>query len=463
MRIEQLLKSASFRLAAAYVGLFSVSVGILAGVIYFSATSELQREIRTRIVAESAALRDEYIRGGTSQLVEAVTDRQRGRLVGGLDYTLYDKAGHHLFGDLPAVRCTAGWVTFTGPPDGDEPSGEMEKLAVLITPLANGNCLLVGDDIGKVKKFGTLILRSFVWIFLLTLMMAVAGGIFLSSRVLRRIDAIHRTAEAIIEGDLSRRMPRRGVPDDLDRLAATLNRMLDRMTGLMESLRHVSNDVAHDLRTPLGRLRHSLEEAGRTASTANEFRAAIDRAVCEVDGILETFGAILRIAQIESGGRRSGFRRLLLSDLAKDVCETFAPSMEDAGKTLRTKITPNLWVQGDRELLVQSLANLLENAIAHTPAEAIVTVSLYQSAQGVMLEVADNGPGVAEAERKSIFKRFYRVEQSRASAGNGLGLSIVAAVAELHGAKLIASDNEPGLKISMIFPPPLDETAQYLD
>ena len=178
---------------------------------------------------------------------------------------------------------------------------------------------------------------------------------------------------------------------------------------------------------------------------------------------METFGAILRIAQIESGGRRSGFRRLLLSDLAKDVCETFAPSMEDAGKTLRTKIAPNLWVQGDRELLVQSLANLLENAIAHTPAEAIVTVSLYQSAQGVMLDVADNGPGVAEAERKSIFKRFYRVEQSRASAGNGLGLSIVAAVAELHGAKLIASDNEPGLKIAMIFPPPLDETAQYLD
>ena len=189
----------------------------------------------------------------------------------------------------------------------------------------------------------------------------------------------------------------------------------------------------------------------------------IDRAVCEVDGILETFGAILRIAQIESGGRRSGFRRLLLSDLATDVCETFAPSMEDAGKTLCTKIEPNLWVQGDRELLVQSLANLLENAIAHTPPQAVVTVSLHQSAQGVTLDVADNGPGVAEAERSYIFKRFYRVEQSRASAGSGLGLSIVAAVAELHGAKLIASDNEPGLKITMIFPSPLSDAKPNLD
>ena len=451
MRLGQLSKSASFRLVAAYVGLFSISVGILAGLIYFSATSELQSEIHTRIVAESTALREEYAHGGTSQLLQAIAERQRGRLVGGLDYTLYDAKGRHLFGDLPVVRCTSGWVTFSGPPDGDEPAGQQEKLGVLVTPLTHGYCLLIGDDIGKVRKFGTLILDSFGWVFLLTLMLAVAGGIFLSSRVLRRIETISRTAEAIIEGDITRRIPRRSAPDDLDRLAATLNRMLDRMTGLMESLRHVSNDVAHDLRTPLGRLRNSLEEARRTLSSPEEFRTAIDRAVSEVDGILDTFGAILRIAQIESGSRRSRFQRLLYSELVADVCETFAPSMEDAVKTLRTEVQPDLWIQGDRELLVQSLVNLLENAIAHTPAGALVTVSLKRRPEGVELSVADNGYGVGETERKHIFERFYRVEGSRTAAGNGLGLSIVAAVAELHGAKISAADNNPGLKVTAIF------------
>ncbi len=452
MRLEHLLKSASFKLTAAYVGLFSVSVGILAGLIYFSSTSELDRAIRTRIVADSNALREEYAHGGKDQLLQAITERQRGRLIGGLDYTLYDAKGRHLFGTLPVVRCTSGWVTFTGPPDGDEPTGEMEKLGVLITPLTHGYCLLVGDDVGKVQKFGTLILDSFGWVFLLTVTMAVAGGFFLSSRVLGRIEAINRTAEAIIEGDISRRIPRRAAPDDLDRLAATLNRMLDRTTSLMESLRHVSNDIAHDLRTPLGRLRRSLEEARRTTSSPDEYRAAIDRAVSEVDGILDTFGAILRIAQIESGSRRNGFQNLVLSDLAADVCETFAPSIEDVGKSLRTDIQRGLWAHGDRELLVQALANLLENAIAHTPAGATVTVSLKASHNGVDLSVADNGCGVPEAEREHIFKRFYRLERSRTMAGNGLGLSIVAAVAELHGARITASDNKPGLRISIAFP-----------
>ena len=385
--------------------------------------------------------------------MQAIADRQRGRLVGGLDYALYDAKGRRLFGTLPDTPCASGWATFTGPPDGDEPAGEMEKLGVFVTPLTHGYCLLVGDDITKVAEFGSLILKSFGWVFLLTVMMAVAGGIFLSSGVLRRIEAIGRTAEAIIEGDMTRRMPRRGAPDDLDRLAATLNRMLDRMTGLMESLRHVSNDVAHDLRTPLGRLRNSLEEARDTKSSPGEFRAVIDKAVSEVDGILDTFGAILRIAQIESGSRRSGFQRLLLSELVADVCETFAPSLEDAGKTLRTEIHPGLWIHGDRELLVQALANLLENAIAHTPAGAIVTVSLKQRIGSIDLDVADNGQGVSEAERSAIFKRFYRVEKSRAAAGNGLGLCIVAAIAELHAAKLTANDNKPGLRIEMTFCP----------
>jgi signal transduction histidine kinase len=451
VQLAQTLKTASFKLTAAYAGLFTLSVGVLAAVIYFSVTSELDREFRTRIIADSDALRAEYTAGGAPQLLQAITERQRGRLAGGLDYTLTDSRGKHLFGTLTAARCTRGWTIFTGPPDGDEPEGQMERLGVFTTPLSHNYCLLVGDDIGKVRRFGTLILRSFGWALLLSLTMAVAGGIFLSSRFLNRIEAINRTAEAIIQGDISRRIPRRGAPDDLDRLAATLNRMLDRTTSLMESLRHVSNDVAHDLRTPLGRLRNLLEDTKQSASSREEYEAAIDRAVCEVDGILDTFGAILRIAQIESGVRRAGFQRLLLSNLVAEVCDTFAPSIEDAGKSLCMNIQPNLWVLGDRELLVQSLANLLENTIAHTPAGSVVTVSLHRRQDIVQLEVADNGVGVPECERQRIFERFYRLERSRATAGNGLGLSIVAAVAELHVAKVLASDNMPGLKIGMEF------------
>jgi signal transduction histidine kinase len=453
VRIAQVIKSASFKLGAAYVGLFSVSVGLLAALVYFSTTAEMDHEIRTRISAEAVALRAEFAHGGAAQLLQAIADRQRGRLVGGLDYTLYDAKGHRLFGDLPAIRCVPGWVTFSGPPDGDEPAGEMEQLGVQITPLPGGDCLLVGDDIGKVREFGSLILDSFSWVFLFTATLAIAGGIFLSSRVLRRIEAINRTAEAIIEGDISQRIPRRGAPDDLDRLAATLNRMLDRVTGLMESLRHVSNDVAHDLRTPLGRLRHSLAEASQTANTQEEFRQATTRALSEVDGILETFGAILRIAQIESGSRRAGFRRVSLSELVKNVCDDFTPSIEDAGKSLRTMIAPDLWVQGDPELLVQSIANLLENAIGHTPADAKIGVSLFKRGGEIEIAVADNGPGVRPEDRFRIFERFFRVENSRSTGGNGLGLSIVAAIAELHAARISACDNQPGLKVSMAFPP----------
>jgi len=451
VRLKQLIKSASFKIAAAYVGLFSISVGALATLIYFSATSEMQRESQTRIAADSNALRSEYIHGGSGQLLQAIAERQRGRLLGGLDYTLFDDKGHRIFGNLPKVPCNKRWVEFTGPPDGDEPSGEMERLSVLVTPLQNNYCLLVGDDIGKIREFGTLILDSFGWVFTLTIMMALGGGIFLSSRVLRRIEAINHTAEAIIEGDITQRVPRRSAHDDLDRLAATLNRMLDRVTGLMESLRHVSNNVAHDLRTPLGRLRFSLEEARRTELSLEELRQVIDTSLIEIDGILDTFGAILRISQIESGSRRGGFQMFSLSDVVRSVCDDFAPSLEDAGKRLRTQIEPDLWIQGDSDLLVQALANLLENTLVHTPPCAQVMVSLLRSGHEIELVVVDNGFGVPAEEINHIFERFYRVDRSRSSAGNGLGLSIVSAIAELHSAKIGAANNKPGLRICLTF------------
>jgi signal transduction histidine kinase len=452
VRLKQTLKSASFRLTAAYAGLFAVSVGVLAAVTYFSVEAELNREFQGRIVSESSALEADYKAGGVRQVLRAISDRQRGRLTDGLDFTLFDGSGRHLFGTLPIVPCKRGWTTLTGPPDGDEPPGEMERLGVFITPLPGGQCLLVGDDLGDVENFGALILKTFGWVFLLSLTMAIAGGLFLSSEFLKRIEAITRTAEAIIEGDITRRIPRRSAPDDLDRLAATLNRMLDRTSSLTESLKHLSNDVAHDLRTPLGRLRRELETARTAALSPKDYRAVIEQSVTEVDDILNLFSAILRISQIESGNRRSGFERFCLSALVADVCETFGPALEEDGRTLRQEIEPDLWIQGDHELVTLSLANLLENAAAHTPLDATITVSLRKAGDSVELDVADDGDGVPESERKRIFQRFYRMEASRTTPGNGLGLSIVAAVAEVHGAQLAAADNHPGLRIAMVFP-----------
>ena len=452
MQLPRLFKTASFRLAAAYVLLFGVSVAILAGVTYFTATSALNRQIRTRIFSESAALSTEYHSGGFARLMTAVHTRQRGHLSGGLDYSVFAVGGKRLYGTMAGLRFAPGWQTIYGPPDGDEAPGQMEHLSVYATLLAGKYWLFVGDDITRVRALGAVVLDTFGWVLALSVTLAIAGGLFLSSQFLARIEAINRTAEAIIDGDLRRRIGRRDAPDDLDRLAATLNRMLDRITSLMEAVRHISNDVAHDLRTPLGRLRHMLEETNRSAVTVSDFKAAVTRAIDETDGILDTFSAILRIAQVESGNRRKNFQPVALDALTEEICDTFQPSVEETGKTLVTRIGRAPGIDGDRELLMQLLINLLENAIVHSKPGATVTVSLNATRTGDELSVADDGPGVPDGERGNIFRRFYRLEQSRSSPGNGLGLSMVAAIAELHGAQLAAEDNGPGLRIRVSFP-----------
>ncbi|HEY2009580.1 MAG TPA: HAMP domain-containing sensor histidine kinase [Rhizomicrobium sp.] len=449
MRLAQTIKSASFKLALAYVLLFAASFGVLAVITYFSVTSELSRQFHRRIVTETHSLETDFRLGGVAQLLRTISERQRGHLVGGLDYSLIDRQGTHLFGTMPIVPCKPGWTTIFGPPDGDEAPGEMEQLGVYVTPLPNGMCLFVGNDWGEVQNYGRLVLQTFAWVFLLSLTLAAAGGLFLSSAFLRRIETIRQTADAIIRGDIRRRIPRRKAPDELDKLAATLNLMLDRMTGLMDSLRHLSNNIAHDLRTPLGRMQRLLETARNEKMTVTEYQAAIETCAQELDGVLEMFSAILRISQIESGNRRNGFRKFDFSNLVLETCETFSPAFEEDGKTLNHDVEPGLSIYGDPELLTLSLSNLLENANLHTPTPATVSVSLRHVGGLVELAVSDNGKGVPEPMREKIFERFFRVDSSRATAGNGLGLSIVAAVTELHAGRVFAEDNNPGLRIGM--------------
>ena len=289
--------------------------------------------------------------------------------------------------------------------------------------------------------------------------MAIVGGLILSLGFLRQIEAIASAAEAIIGGDMRRRMPLRRGGDELDRLAATLNRMLDRINDLMESLRQVSNDIAHDLRTPLGRLRQGLEEIRRSPRTATEYEQTIDQAIKESDAILETFGALLRIAQIESGARMGGFGVVDLSNLVEYVYETYRPVADDAGMILSMHLQPGIRVEGDRELLAQFLVNLIENAIAHTGAGTEISLSLVRDGACARLRVSDNGPGVPPCELPNIYKRFYRIEGSRTTPGSGLGLSLVDAIANLHHFRLHTAVDGPGLSITAEFKPLGEGTA----
>jgi signal transduction histidine kinase len=263
----------------------------------------------------------------------------------------------------------------------------------------------------------------------------------------RRIDTIGRTSRAIMEGDLSARIPVRGNNDEIDQLVVGLNAMLDRIQQLMDGLRQVTSDIAHDLRTPLGRLRQRLEDACERATTTGEYEAATEAAIAEADGLLDIFSALLRIAQIEAGAQKSAFADVDLSALLRSIADAYAPPAEDAGHRLYSAIDDGVTITGDRQLLAQLFSNLIENALSHTPAGSTVRLVLRRTAAGFEAQVTDNGPGIPEAEREKVFDRFYRVDRSRTTKGSGLGLALVKAIATLHGLSLTLKDNDPGLAV----------------
>ena len=327
-----------------------------------------------------------------------------------------------------------------------------EPVQALVVALTGGGLLAVGDDLSRLADVQEAILLALAWAVGLMAVLGIGGAVLLSRGFLHRVDGIARTAEAIIGGDLGRRIAVRGTGDDLDRLAATLNRMLDRIADLMDSLRQVSSDIAHDLRTPLSRLLQRLETARSHAGSEADYARAVEGAAAEAQAILETFGALLRIAQVEAGSARDGFRPVDLGTLVETVVDAFAPSAEEQGRRLTGVAAGGIVVPGDRELLTQMLVNLVENALRHTPEGTSVRVEACGGeGRGASLVVADCGPGVPEAERSRVLQRFYRGEASRTTPGNGLGLSLVGAVAELHGATLSLQDARPGLRAVVSF------------
>ena len=444
----RLLRTTSFRLATIYLALFTASALALGAFVYLSIRHEILADFDDRIVEETDTLQSAFTQGGRERLAGII--EARGASGGGFSYGLQGPDGKLLAGDLRApAGSPGGWMEARESESGEPPEAKPEIVRALATRLPDGSTLVVGDERRRSDDILRGILSAFGWAVAATLALGTVSGLWLSAQFLRRIDSMALTAQQLMAGDWSRRIPLSPADDDLTALARTFNRLFDRIEKLLIANKHVSADIAHDLRKPLASMLRRLEAARDGDASKESVRTAIEATIAEIEGVLETFNALLRIGQIEAGARRAAFRPLDLAEIAREVMEAFQPAAEEEGKTLVARLNEPLPMPGDRELLVQMIANLLDNALRHTQAGVRVELTGRRTANGVSLTVADDGPGVAPDELKAIFQRFYRADAARTSPGTGLGVSLVAAIAELHGLECTASDNCPGLRITL--------------
>jgi signal transduction histidine kinase len=459
-RLRLLLRTSTFRLALIYMALFGGSVLVLLCFIYFTTAGYVSRQTDEAIFAEISSLAERYRERGLDGLASTIAQRAARNPRGHAVYLLLDPTGRRVAGNLDRWPRDIGrepsWIEFLIQ-DPDSPHGETYRARARQIELAGGYRLLVGQDVQEQERLRELTIEALAWGLALTLALALIGGILMSRTTLQRIEAINRTSRGIIGGDMKSRIPSRGTGDEFDRLAQNLNAMLDQIETLMAGIRQVSDNIAHDLRSPLTRLRSRLELA-RMHEAAPRTRAMLEDLVEEVDALLSTFNALLRIAEIESGNRRAGFSPLDLDTLVRDVIELYEPVAHEKGQTIATQLTPGLAVLGDRHLLSQAIANLLDNAIKHSPRGSGIEVAVTPGKDGPALTVADNGPGIPADQRDKVVQRFFRLEASRSTPGSGLGLSLVAAVAKLHRARLSLEDNNPGLRAALLFDSRSDKT-----
>jgi signal transduction histidine kinase len=436
--MPDLRSSAAYRIAFTYAAAFAGAILLLGTAVYFAADAEFRRQ-RDEVIAEE--LEDLAQEGLDAQLVHEIERREAWRTRQAFSYALFDRSGLPVGGHAGITMPLVGLSTVKRSGGG----GGQETLRVKAVTLSDGSRLAVGLDSVAIKAIERTILTLFGVAFILVMATGAIGALVLGWYLTRRLSAVSETVDAIMAGDLDRRVRVSVRRDEFDRVASALNTMLDRIAGLMENLRQVSSDVAHDLRTPLLRLRNELDQVGRVDGAA-------ERAIEQGDHLLRLFGSILRISEVEGGDLQHGFAAVDLSALANDVAESFQPALSDSGHRFAWDVTPGAIVQGDRELLAQALSNLLDNARVHTPQGTRIRLSLTLREGSIRLAVTDNGPGVSDVERPALLRRFYRAEASRTTPGNGLGLSLVAAVAAAHGGRIELEDAGPGLAVIIALP-----------
>jgi signal transduction histidine kinase len=445
-RLSEIPRTISFRTGLLFLGLFGCSFLALFGYIYWQTAFYLKTEADTALYrqvenrsAQDPELRLHEIRKHVAQDTEAR-----------LPHSLFDAQGQYIAG---AIRELPVYTALDKPQEFRwlRANGHHRPIRFIVHRLDDGKLLLVAQDVHDIREFDELLINALISGGLLLLLVGLVGAVGLGFLAHRRLDKVNRSIKGIIEGDLSGRLPVRGNNDDIDRLALVVNGMLDELERLMSEVKGVCDDIAHDLRTPLTRLIAGLERAQRRDMASTDYAASVDAALSEAKGLLLTFKALLRISEIENSARRSHFAPIDLNLIAADAAELYEPLAEERGTTLTVDNSqaPAI-IAGDAQLLFDALCNLLDNAIKFSPDHSQVRMSVIADASGVGIHVTDNGPGIPEAERQAVLRRLYRAEASRHTPGNGLGLSMVAAVARLHDLQLTVSDAGPGCRVELV-------------
>ena len=453
-RAANILRSSTFRLAILYLLLLGISVGILMAFFYWSTAGYMDRQTAATIQVEIQGLAEQYRRRGLTGLSSVISERVARDPLGSSVYLLVDETLNPLAGNLdrwPAgFPDEEGWIAFRlrerGPDRAEEHAARGQVFL-----LRGGLRLLVGRDVRDLEATRALILDALAWGLAITAALALLGGWLMSAGVVRRLETINQTSREIMAGDLSRRIPLNGSGDDFDQLAASLNRMLERIELLMAGVRQVSDNIAHDLRTPLTRVRNKLELLRADLDGCENARMLAGETIADTEEMLATFNALLRIARIESGGRRAAFARMDLAALMRDLAELYEPLAAEKGQTLSLDVPAALWIMGDRDLLFQALANLADNAIKYTPPGGSIEIFGHCDDRSVTVTVADTGPGIPVEAREQVFDRFVRLDDSRSTPGSGLGLSLVKAVLDLHHASIALGGQPPGLLVTIRF------------
>jgi len=440
--------STAFRITLLHLVLTLLGTLALSGVAWWATTGFALRQVAQEVERDSGVLVQAVRLGGLTAVALSIEARLAADRSGTQYFLLAGPDGRQLAGNLAAAPRTAGWETLRLSGAGVETA-----LLALGTPLRGGGYLVVGRDLAPVRQLEGILFSAAGWVGGTALLLGLGGGLLIGRGVTRRATAMAAALARVEAGEIGHRLPMRQGGDEFDRLARRINGTLDRVQGLMQALRQVTDDIAHDLRTPLGRLRQRLEAALRTAEDDAAWRAATEAAIRDAEQLLEVFAALLRIAQAESGARRAGFGRLDLSTIVETVAEVHAPAAEARGETIETRIASRIYVNGDKDLVTQMLSNILDNAVKHGRSGGRITVHLApRPAGGAVLTVADDGPGIPAADREAVLRRFHRLDAARATPGTGLGLALVKAVADLHGMTLTLGDAAPGLIATLEIP-----------
>jgi signal transduction histidine kinase len=455
--LGKLLRTTAFKLALAYLAVFATLSMVVLAYVSWHANALIAGQLNATVNAEITGLAEQYRQGGIRKLV-AVVDERSNRAGNGSIYLLTTFSGDTLAGNvsgLPgASLAEAGERELPYQRVGEDQVAPYPAV-VRVFVLPGGYRLLVGRDTEERERLAGVIANAVQWSLALVVVLGLAGGVFVARRVLKRLDAMTETSRSIMAGDLSGRLAVTGSSDEFDRLAEAVNAMLDRINELMAGLKEVSDNIAHDLKTPLTRLRNRAEAALRDARSEEDWQVSTEQIIAEADGMIRIFNALLLIARAESGGARGQLADVDVADVVREVAELYEPLAEERGATLKVEAPVSIGVTGNRELIGQVVANLVENALNYATGEGTgndVTVSAIARPTAAVIAVADRGPGIPEADRARAMERFVRLDTSRSRPGSGLGLALASAVARLHGGELALFDNRPGLRAELTLP-----------